>query len=442
MLTIYDNDKVQFRLKYVLRINDSDKTIAEAARNAEVTWKTMKNWVVRHNQQGIIGLLNQPRGKSLSVSEDIKQTVVKKKQKNRSRSARKIRDILKENENVFLHRQTVWRILKEAGENKREKKDRKVYHDFERHHPNSLWQIDYMDGIVIEDVGLVYLILLLDDHSRYIVGGQFVTDRSAYNALQLMWESIERHGIPLQIYSDQGKQFKYHLGRGYSHYERVCNRLGIQVIHGTIGYPQGRGKIERLFGFIQDDFIPEYRFRDIKDINLKFEKWIQWYNKYHEHSSLGGNPPISRYRNFIPRMPESNLFEIFSEYLVRKVRKNATISFRGNIYPVDPTLVKEKVEVRTFGTTVKIYAQSKLLGEYDSQIDYHENMLRRIYTRIVKKDGTIKFQNIHYPIGKKFVGKRVEIIIIRDQLRAFLSANRMIIFKLSEKDAVLINLDR
>ena len=177
-------------------------------------------------------------------------------------------------------------------------------------------------------------------------------------------------------------------------------------------------------------------------MNLKFEKWIQWYNKKHEHSSLGGNPPISRYRNFIPRMPESNLFEIFCEHLVRKVRKNATISFRGNIYPVDPTLVKEKVDVSTFCTTVKIYAQSKLLGEYDTQIDYHEKMLRRIYTRIVKKDGTIKFQNIHYLIGKKFVRKRVEIIIIRDQLRAFLSANRMIIFKLGEKDAVLINLDR
>ena len=82
------------------------------------------------------------------------------------------------------------------------------------------------------------------------------------------------------------------------------------------------------------------------------------------------------------------------------------------------------------------------MGEYDSRINYHEKMLRRIHRRLVRNDGYIKFQNIRYNVGEEYIGKNVEIVVIRDQLRAFLSSKRMIIFKLGESDAVLVNLDR
>jgi transposase InsO family protein len=442
MSSIYDNETLQFRLKYVLEVKDKDKSIAQAARDAGVDWKTMKSWVVRFDKDGIKGLLNKPRGRSDPVSDGIKKCIIDRKIENRSRSARKIRDILPDDEGVHLHRQTVWRVLKDAGENKRVKKPLKIYRDFERLHPNSLWQIDFMDAIVVEGIGLVYLILIVDDHSRKILGGHFVPDRTAYHALTLLWESIEGYGIPSQIYSDQGRQFKSHLGKGYTHFERICKRLGIGTIFGTVRYPEGRGKIERLFGFIQDDFIPEYRFTGLEDMDQKFQNWVEWYGEKHEHSSLGGNPPNSRYRDFTPRMLEGDFFEIFSEHFTRNVRKNATISFRGKIYPVDPRFIKEKVEVRAFGSDIKIYGQSQLLGEYDARIDYHEKMLRRVYSRVVRKDGTMKFLNVRYFIGREFAGQKVEIVVIRDQLRAFLSSNRMLIFKLGDSDAVLVRLDR
>jgi len=91
---------------------------------------------------------------------------------------------------------------------------------------------------------------------------------------------------------------------------------------------------------------------------------------------------------------------------------------------------------------MRIYSQSILLGEYDSRINYHEKMLRHVHIRLVKRDGRIKFQKKKYLIGKEFIGQKVEIVIIRDQLRAFLSSNKLIIFKLGEDDAVVIRLDR
>lgn len=441
MRNLLDDETVQGRLKYVLQINSNDKTIAQAAREAQVDWRTMKRWYSNFKKDGVKGLANKPRGRSRPVDDEVKQKVKDYKVENRSRSGRKIRDLLRKNDEVTLNRQTVWRILKDAGENRRAKRDMKVFHDFERHHPNSLWQTDYMDAIVVEGVGLVYLMLYLDDHSRHIVGGRFDKDRTAYRALSLLWSSVSEKGMPLQIYCDQGKQFKSHLGKGFTHFETVCKRLGIEPIFASRRYPQGKGKIERLFGFIQDDFLPEYRFSDLEDLNSKFNDWMKWYNEEHEHAALGGMPPNSRYRDFIPRFPEGDMFEIFSEHFERKVRTNATISFKKNIYPVDPRYIKEKVEVRSFGNEIRIYAQSVLLGTYDSRIDYHEKMLRRTFSRVVKQDGYVKFKNVRYPIGEQFSGHRVEIVVIRDQLRAFLSSNRLLIFKLGDSDAVVVKMD-
>lgn len=47
MGNLFDNETVQYRLKYVLQIDSNDKTIAQAAREADVAWRTMKRWYDR-----------------------------------------------------------------------------------------------------------------------------------------------------------------------------------------------------------------------------------------------------------------------------------------------------------------------------------------------------------------------------------------------------------
>jgi hypothetical protein len=54
--------------------------------------------------------------------------------------------------------------------------------------------------------------------------------------------------------------------------------------------------------------------------------------------------------------------------------------------------------------------------------------LRHVHIRPVKKDSRIKFQKRKYLIGKEFIGQMVEIVVIRDHQKSFLSSNRLIIF--------------
>ena len=127
---------------------------------------------------------------------------------------------MSKNDGIIVNRQTVWRVLKEAGGKKRVKKEMKVYHEFEIQHP------------------------------RHLIGGRFEKYRTALKALSLLWSSVIEKGLPFQICSDRGKQFKSHLSKGLTHFENVCKRLRIEPIFASREHPQGKGKIERLFGFI------------------------------------------------------------------------------------------------------------------------------------------------------------------------------------------------
>jgi hypothetical protein len=116
------------------------------------------------------------------------------------------------------------------------------------------------------------------------------------------------------------------------------------------------------------------------------------------------------------------------------VRKNATVSFKRNVYPVPPRFIGGYVELRVFDGRVRIFREGMLLGSYDSGIDYREKMLRRVHKRVVRKDGGLKFQKELYFIGRDYAGKKVEVIKVRDQIRVFMEGNKQIIFNTSGEE--------
>jgi len=259
MENILDDKDVLFKLKVVLSIIDDVKTLSQVSKDIGRTRKTVRKWVNDYKREGIGGLRNKPRGKVEAITGDVKELIIELKRANRSRSSRKIRDLLK-GYGIRVHRQTVWRVLKAAGESRREKKQLKPDRDYEYPEPNDAWHIDIMDGIIVKGVGMVYLHLIEDDNSREIMGGGFYTSREAKHVYRVMKGSFHKNGLPKHMIQDRGTQFKSTFGRGYSQYEKILERLGINSIFISRGHPKSNGKIERLFGFIQDDFLSEYIF--------------------------------------------------------------------------------------------------------------------------------------------------------------------------------------
>jgi len=174
----------------------------------------------------------------------------------------------------------------------------KPYRRFERTHFGDLWQADAMHGPKLPDPAnpgkerQVFLFAWLDDHTRLVPHAQFYWNEQLPRLEDCFKRAMLRYGRPLSIYVDRAK---VHVSKQL---DTICATLGIQRILGTPYYPEGRGKIERFFQFVQSDFLPELSASSVDTLPLLNESLMAWIEVvYHTkvHSETG-QAPLERYR--------------------------------------------------------------------------------------------------------------------------------------------------
>jgi putative transposase len=227
----------------------------------------------------------------------------------------------------------------------------KPYRRFQRDHFGDLWQGDAMHGPQIPDpanpgqMRQVFLFAFLDDHTRLIPHAQFYWNEQLPRMEDCFKRAILRHGRPLSVYVDRGKVYTA------KHFNTICATLGVQRILGTPYYPQGRGKIERFFQFVQSDFLPELAHSDVPTLALLNESLLAWLEVvYHRkvHSETG-QAPLERFRqDEAPNtrsVEPAELRQAFLHRQQRTVTTTATVSFHGNRYRVATYLRRQKVDL-------------------------------------------------------------------------------------------------
>ena len=91
----------------------------------------------------------------------------------------------------------------------------------------------------------------LDDHSRLAVGYRFGFAEDTVRLAAALQPALAARGVPASVYVDNGSAYVD------SWLLRACGKLGIRLIHSTPHRPQGRGKIERCFRGVRDQFLVE-----------------------------------------------------------------------------------------------------------------------------------------------------------------------------------------
>lgn len=102
---------------------------------------------------------------------------------------------------------------------------------------------------------------------------------------RLLWDWMERYGIPLALYVDLKTVYVSPKEGNFSYVEKACEKLGIRIIKAYS--PQAKGRVERNHGVYQDRFVKELRLQNIRtiaqanqllassfidDLNRRFEK--------------------------------------------------------------------------------------------------------------------------------------------------------------------------
>ena len=228
----------------------------------------------------------------------------------------------------------------------------KPYRRFERSAFGDLWQGDAMHGPWLPDPAQpdqqrqLFLFAFLDDHTRLVPHAQFYWNEQLPRLEDCFKRAILRYGLPLAVYVDRAK---IHTAK---HFDTLCATLGIQRILGTPYYPEGRGKIERFFQFVQADFLPELKQAEVAtlpQLNQSLLAWLEVVYHRKPHSEIG-QAPLERFRqqpNPAARpVDPTTLRQAFLHRDTRKVTKTATISFQSNRYRVPDYLRGQTIELR------------------------------------------------------------------------------------------------
>lgn len=158
--------------------------------------------------------------------------------------------------------------------------------------------------------------------------------------------ALASRGVPESVYVDNGSAFID------SWLLRACAVLGVKLVHSTPGRPQGRGKIERFFRTVRDQFLVElggdHHLSALAELNRLFTAWVETVYHVRPHSETGV-APLQRWSEGVPDpLPRPNPAQLREAFLwaeYRTVTKTATVSLHGNTYAVDELLIGRRVEL-------------------------------------------------------------------------------------------------
>jgi len=284
-----------------------------------------------------------------------REKAVEIKGKDRWRSARNVRDKL----NLSVHETTVWRIFQKEGLVKENIKRVKPIQRFEAAEPNDLWQTDIMGKINFPNLGTLYLIATLDDHSRFVPSGRWFKTQGKMNVFQIWYESLAKCGLPKEMLQDEGSQYKAKTRFGTADYQWYAKALGISLIWATRA--ETKGKIERFWRFVQDDFVREVWHETSRDrFDASWRMWLAKYNYVFKSRYFGNQTRASMYHKSDKRLTRVELETLLVVEERRKVTRESTISLYGKHYYVPPGYIGARIWVKIKGKYIYLESMDKI----------------------------------------------------------------------------------
>ena len=155
---------------------------------------------------------------------------------------------------------------------------------FEASRPLELVQMDILEFFI--NKLKVYLILMLDDFSRFILGCRLVTETSIDEVIALVQTAIDRYGKMEEMLTDRG--FVFYSWRGINRFERFLQMHGIDHTHARPHHPQTLGKVEACNRRIKNELMKQQRFSNANDAEGAITTWVDHYNYKRAHQGIGG----------------------------------------------------------------------------------------------------------------------------------------------------------
>lgn len=318
-------------------------TLAQAAMLMGVSYRHALRLKQRFLQQGLQGLCRRvpPQPPHQKITPQVKQTIIQLREMlYPDFNLLHFHEKLAECHHIHLSYESLRQLLIQAGLHQPRHR-RKVYRR-RRRMPcaGMLVQMDSSQHRWLPQIPQAWwLVAMIDDADGYVYA-EFHPRESTLANMSCLYHYIQRRGLFDALYVDRASHFKT-TRHGGLHYEvspeqadtqiqRALGELGIEILYAHT--PQAKGRVERLFRFFQDRLIKEMRLAGIADYaqanRFLQEQFLPWYNGRYTRSV----PDSSR------AVPAGiDLCLVFSVQQARKVGKDNTIRFEGQVYQLLPS---------------------------------------------------------------------------------------------------------
>jgi transposase len=334
-------DREQQKRVYILNQVIEGKLVArKAAELMNRSVRQIRRMVAAYRKRGVKAVVHGNRGRRPvnRIAATVVSRVVKLAQAKYSGfNQQHFSELLAEREGIRLSRASVRRILGRAGI--RSPRQRRISpHRSRRQRYVQEGMLVQIDGSPHRWLGPeraeLSLLAAIDDATGKVLGAVFRRHEDAQGYFLLLRRIVEIHGCPLAIYRDRHGIFQRGKKRdltiaeqledqpNQTQFGRLLSELGIESI--PAHSPQGKGRIERLFGTFQDRLVNELRLAEASTIDEAAAMLAEFLPRYNRRFAVAPQQPGTVYQQ--PPCGR-HLDEIFCFKYRRTVGMDNTVRF-------------------------------------------------------------------------------------------------------------------
>ena len=228
------------------------------------------------------------------------------------------------------------------------------------------FQLQFTDEPAITRI--VWLFSFVLGFSR-LIWARFVLHQDMQTVLRCHMAAFDAiGGIPHEILYDRMKTAVIGEAGGSIVYNRAlidfARHYGFQPKACRPYRAKTKGKVERPFRYIREDFFLAHSFRNLDDLNAELRHWLDTVANPRVHATTQRvvNEAFAEEKLHLKMLPLAPFRSVLK--LERRVSHEGMVSVGGNLYSVPDATRKRVVEVHTLADEVRIFEDGTLIAAH------------------------------------------------------------------------------
>ena len=328
----------------------------KAAEILGICVRQVRRLIKRVSDQGDSGVVHRGRGKESQrkIAGQLKKRVIKLcRGLYQQYGPTLLSEKLLEDHRIRISKETLrkWMLAEGVEYRRRGKRPHRSWRA-RKPHCGEMVQVDGSHHDWFEGRGPKAVLMAFIDDATGRVFARFYEYEGTMPALDSLKRYIRQYGIPCSLYLDRHTTYKaireltveeelQGLPEPSSHFKRAAEQLGIKVIHAYS--PQAKGRIERLFGTLQDRLVKEMRLRGISSNEAADEFLEEYLPKFNSKFQVPAAETRDMHR---PIGRNQDLDWILSRQETRVLRNDSTIFYAPHTFQVMNNIRGKRVVIQ------------------------------------------------------------------------------------------------